>query len=103
MVRYVYNQIVSILTLVQLTKIFEERQNFDLRRLLQGSERLIDHLLTFTEREPMYLLGAVKCLPLAPSCREAISQTVVSACAKIKVLPNSSFLQEMKSSKPLRH
>lgn len=28
-----------------MTKIFEKRKNFDLRRLLAGSERLIDHLL----------------------------------------------------------
>lgn len=29
-----------------MTKIFDQRKNFDLRRLLAGSERLIDHLLT---------------------------------------------------------
>lgn len=28
-----------------MTNIFEKRKNFDLRRLLAGSERLIDHLL----------------------------------------------------------
>lgn len=28
-----------------MTKIYENRKNFDLRRLLTGSERLIDHLL----------------------------------------------------------
>lgn len=27
-----------------MTKIFEQRKNFDLRRLLVGSERLIDNL-----------------------------------------------------------
>lgn len=42
----VYNQILSTLTLSHMTKIFEQRKNFDLRRLLAGSERLIDHLLT---------------------------------------------------------
>jgi vacuolar fusion protein MON1 len=41
----VYNQILSILTLSHMNKIFEKRKNFDLRRLLEGSERLIDHLL----------------------------------------------------------
>lgn len=44
--RDVYNQILSVLTLSHMTKIFEQRKNFDLRRLLAGSERLIDHLLT---------------------------------------------------------
>lgn len=28
-----------------MTRIFEQRKNFDLRRLLGGSERLIDNLL----------------------------------------------------------
>lgn len=42
----VYNQILSTLTLSHMTKIFDQRKNFDLRRLLAGSERLIDHLLT---------------------------------------------------------
>lgn len=28
-----------------MTNIFEKRKNYDLRRLLAGSERLIDHLL----------------------------------------------------------
>lgn len=41
----VYNQILYTLTLAHLNKIFEKRTNFDLRRLLAGSERLIDHLL----------------------------------------------------------
>lgn len=42
----VHNQILSILTLSQITRTFEKRKNYDLRRLLAGSERLIDHLFT---------------------------------------------------------
>lgn len=41
----VYNQILSTLTLSHMNRIFEQRKNFDLRRLLGGSERLIDNLL----------------------------------------------------------
>jgi hypothetical protein len=37
------------------------------------------------EREPAFLLGAVKCLPLAPSMRDSITQTIVQTCGKIKV------------------
>lgn len=33
---YLHNQILSVLTSVQLTRIFEQRVNFDLRRLLGG-------------------------------------------------------------------
>ncbi|XP_039276039.1 protein SAND-like [Nilaparvata lugens] len=83
---YVYNQVVSVLTLTQLTRVFEQRGNFDLRRLLAGSERLIDHLLHFTETQPGFLLGAVKCLPMSSSTRDLISQTIVNSCAKIKNL-----------------
>lgn len=41
----VYNQIISTITLSTLNKVYENRKNFDLRRLLSGSERLIYHLL----------------------------------------------------------
>lgn len=37
------------------------------------------------EREPAFLLGAVKCLPLTPSVRDSITQTIVQTCGKIKV------------------
>ncbi|XP_063238833.1 vacuolar fusion protein MON1 homolog A isoform X2 [Bacillus rossius redtenbacheri] len=83
---YVYNQVVSVLTSTQLTRIYEQRRNYDLRRLLAGAERLIDHLLGFMEQEPAFLLGAVKCLPLAPATRDAVTQAVVQTCGKIKNL-----------------
>ncbi|XP_067002562.1 vacuolar fusion protein MON1 homolog [Anabrus simplex] len=83
---YVYSQIVSVLTSTQLTRIFEQRRNYDLRRLLAGAERLIDHLLNFMEREPAFFLGAVKCLALTPSVRDAITQTIIQTCGKIKNL-----------------
>ncbi|XP_015591269.1 protein SAND [Cephus cinctus] len=83
---YVYNQILSVLTQSQLTRVYDQRRNFDLRRLLTGSERLIDHLLNFMDREPAFFLGAVKCLPLLPSMRDSITQTIVQTCGKIKNL-----------------
>ncbi|CAD6241678.1 GSCOCG00009337001-RA-CDS [Cotesia congregata] len=83
---YVYNQILFVLTQSHLTRVYEQRRNFDLRRLLTGSERLIDHLLNFMDREPAFFLGAVKCLALAPSMRENITQTIIQTCSKIKNL-----------------
>lgn len=80
-----YNQIVSVLTQSQLTRVYDQRRNFDLRRLLSGSERLIDHLLNFMDREPAFFLGAIKCLPLVPSMRSSIAQTIIQTCGKIKV------------------
>ncbi|KAK0157325.1 hypothetical protein PV328_011082 [Microctonus aethiopoides] len=83
---YVYNQILFVLTQSTLTRVYEQRRNFDLRRLLSGSERLIDHLINFMDREPAFFLGAVKCLPLLPSMRDLITQTIVQTCGKIKNL-----------------
>lgn len=85
---YVYNQIVSVLTSSQLIRIYEQRRNYDLRRLLAGAERLLDSLLELTEREPAFLLGAVRCLPLPATTRDLISSTISSTCAKIKVIIN---------------
>jgi hypothetical protein len=82
---YVFNQIASVLTLTRLNKIYEQRQNYDLRRLLAGVERLIDHLLDLSEIEPSFTLGAVQCLSLASSVRDSISSAIVGACNKIKV------------------
>lgn len=90
--RYVYNQVVSVLTLTRVTRIFEQRLNYDLRRLLAGSERLIDHLLTFTENQPEFLLDGISCLPLSSAVRESISQAIISTCTKIKVLYSLLYL-----------
>lgn len=83
---YAFNQIVSVLTLTQLNRIFEQRRNYDLRRLLSGAERLIDHLFIFMEKDPAFLLGAVRCLPLPLNVRETVTQAIVSSCNKIRDL-----------------
>lgn len=90
--RYVYNQILFVLTQSHLTRVYEQRRNFDLRRLLTGSERLIDHLLNYMDREPAFFLGAVKCLPLLSTKRESITQTIIQTCGKIKVTLITSFI-----------
>lgn len=81
-----------MLTLQQLTRIYEQRRNYDLRRLLAGAERLIDHMLIALETQPALLLGAVQCLPLVPTTRDAITNIIVSSCNKIKVILKSSVL-----------
>ncbi|KAG6460565.1 hypothetical protein O3G_MSEX012069 [Manduca sexta] len=83
---YAFNQIVSVLTLTQLNRIFEQRRNYDLRRLLSGAERLIDHLLIFMEKDPAFLLGAVRCLPLPEKARENITNAITTTCHKIRDL-----------------
>ncbi|XP_062547011.1 vacuolar fusion protein MON1 homolog A [Armigeres subalbatus] len=90
----VYNQILSTLTLDNMQKTFERRKNFDLRRLLAGSERLIDHLLVndkcdhklVTNNPFSFMTHSVRILPLQPSIRETIIGAIQSNCCKIKNL-----------------
>uniref|UniRef100_A0A8B9Z8Z6 Vacuolar fusion protein MON1 homolog n=1 Tax=Anas platyrhynchos TaxID=8839 RepID=A0A8B9Z8Z6_ANAPL len=70
---YIYYQILSLLTWTQLNHIFQQKQNYDLRRLLAGSERITDNLLDLMAHDPSFLMGAVRCLPLAASVRDAKS------------------------------
>ncbi|XP_028406838.1 vacuolar fusion protein MON1 homolog A-like [Dendronephthya gigantea] len=74
---HVYNQILSVLTLRQLERIMNQRGNYDLRRLLGGTEKFIDSLLNLMDHEPSVLLGAVRCLPLKSSMRDIIGQSFV--------------------------
>lgn len=80
--QYIYYQIVSLLTLTQLNHIFQHKQNYDLRRLLAGSEYLTDNLLLRLDRDPGLLLSAVTCLPLSSSSRDVVSSSLQAAKAK---------------------
>ncbi|KAM9272042.1 LOW QUALITY PROTEIN: vacuolar fusion protein MON1 homolog A [Cariama cristata] len=77
---YIYYQILSLLTWTQLNHIFQQ-QNYDLRRLLAGSERITDNLLDLMAQDPSFLMGAVRCLPLAASA-DAVSTSLQQAKAK---------------------
>ena len=79
---HVYHQILSVLTLRQLERIMNQRGNYDLRRLLGGTEKFIDSLLNLMDHEPSVLLGAVRCLPLKSSVRDLIGQSFVQAKVK---------------------
>lgn len=76
---YVYNQIVSMLTQASITRIFEHKKNYDLRRLLAGSEKILDGLLNLVDYDPSFLLSAVHCLPMASSFRDSLSQILQKA------------------------
>ncbi len=81
---YVYNQVLSVLTYSQLSRIFKQRRNYDLRRLLTGAEKFLDNLLSLMDSEPSFLLGAVRCLPLDSHVRDTIAQSIAQH-AKVKV------------------
>ncbi|ROT39775.1 vacuolar fusion protein MON1 [Sodiomyces alkalinus F11] len=69
-----YMQILSTLTLPTLRNIFANRPSSDLRKPLQGTERLLSSLAdSFTKGSPSALLGALECLKLRKSQRHAIN------------------------------
>lgn len=83
---YVYYQIISMLTQASIARIFEHKKNYDLRRLLAGSEKILDGLLNLVDSDPSFLLAAVHCLPLASSLRDSLSQILQKA-----ITPNLVF------------
>ncbi|KAG9270027.1 hypothetical protein AMEX_G14937 [Astyanax mexicanus] len=83
---HVYHQIVSMLTQASINRIFQRRKNYDLRRLLFGSEKVIDGLLDVMESEAGFLLSAVQCLPLASSSRDVLNQVLQKAVTPNLVL-----------------
>lgn len=73
-----YMQILSTLTLPNLTKIFSLRASTDLRRPLKGTEVLLSALAdTFTRGSPPTLLCALECLTIRNSHRQAINDTLL--------------------------
>ncbi|XP_028669194.1 vacuolar fusion protein MON1 homolog B-like [Erpetoichthys calabaricus] len=84
--QYVYYQIISMLTQGSVARIFERKKNYDLRRLLAGSEKILDGLLNFVDSDPSFLLSAVHCLPLSSSLRDSLSLILQKA-----ITPNLVF------------
>ena len=80
---YIHNQILSTLTAAQLERIFVQRRNYDLRRMLQGSERLMTHLSQAMDSDPSFLLSAVRCLPLAATVRDNVSESIIRFAGKV--------------------
>ncbi|KAL8780080.1 MAG: hypothetical protein Q9213_006639 [Squamulea squamosa] len=73
-----YMQILSTLTLPNLTHIFSSRPSTDLRRPLQGTEPLLSALAdSFTRGSVPTLFSALECLKVRKSHREVINNTLL--------------------------
>ncbi|ORX62874.1 MON1-like protein A-like protein [Hesseltinella vesiculosa] len=71
---YLHNQIISVLTSAQLTKIFKQRVNFDLRQLLGGTEVFLDSLATSFQKDHSFMFGALEVLRLSRPMRDQIGR-----------------------------
>lgn len=70
--------------------VYEKRNNYDLRKLVAGSERWVDHLLR-NERQMkvsnssfVSLTHSVRILPMEASIRDNITSAIQANCSKIK-------------------
>ncbi|KAF9978867.1 Vacuolar fusion protein mon1b [Actinomortierella ambigua] len=87
---YLYAQIISVLTHAQMTRIFEQRNNFDLRGLISGTEIFLDSLGKNMNTDPGFILGAIQCLTIPRELRDKIG--AVLGRAKCKPLLYSLLL-----------
>ena len=68
-----YSQVGATLTVSALTRVFTQREGFDLRRLLGGTEVFLDGLSdTMTRGDPGTLLSALECVRLRKRERERL-------------------------------
>jgi len=72
---YVHSLIVSTLT-GGIEKLFQDRPFFDLRHLLEGTERMIDSLVSYLDTDPCGFCGAINTLPLAEPMRREIGNII---------------------------
>ncbi|KAI3633950.1 hypothetical protein MIR68_007554 [Amoeboaphelidium protococcarum] len=75
---WLHYQIVSITTTTQLTRIFKQHPNFDLRRLLGGTEAFLDHLCESVGFDPCYVFNAVKTLKMSDQLRQVVGNGLLN-------------------------
>ncbi|RDX42616.1 DUF254-domain-containing protein [Lentinus brumalis] len=80
---YLHLQILSVVSAEQLRRMFEQRRNFDLRRLLGGAEPFLYSLLSRLEWDMAMSTSSLHCLKLDPALRKAVADILVPA-SKIK-------------------
>ncbi|KAF9586184.1 Vacuolar fusion protein mon1b [Lunasporangiospora selenospora] len=79
---YLYAQIISVLTHSQMTRIFEQRNNFDLRGLIGGTEIFLDSLGKLMNNYAGFMLGAIQCLTMPKELRDKIGAVLGRAKSK---------------------
>ncbi|KAI0354891.1 DUF254-domain-containing protein [Trametes cingulata] len=80
---YVHLQILSVVSAGQLKRMFEQRRNFDLRRLLGGAEPFLYSLLARLEWDLAMSTSSLHCLKLDPVLRKSVADILVPT-SKIK-------------------
>lgn len=81
---YVYNQIISIVTLSLIEKIFGRHPNYDLRNKLTGTEKLVTNIIRRFKNDYGMLLNCVNSFPLRFETRDQIARMIAQQINAIK-------------------
>ncbi|GAA5970190.1 hypothetical protein JCM21900_005873 [Sporobolomyces salmonicolor] len=73
---YLYFQVLSVVTLVQLQSIFSRRSNFDLRRMMEGTEPFFHSLVDSLQTSIPILTSAIEVYRLDPHLRSEIAKAL---------------------------
>lgn len=69
-----------------MTRIFEQRNNFDLRGLIGGTEIFLDSLGKLMNTYPGFMLGAIQCLTMPRELRDKVGAVLGRAKCKVSLL-----------------
>ncbi|SGY20537.1 BQ5605_C016g08087 [Microbotryum silenes-dioicae] len=74
---YLYLQVLSIVTYSQLSGIFSKRSNFDLRRLMQGTEPFFHHLVKTLQTSFAILTSSLEVYRIDQGTREEVAKALL--------------------------
>nr|CDJ93097.1 Vacuolar fusion protein MON1 domain containing protein [Haemonchus contortus] len=81
-----FDQIVSTLSRSQLDIVYKKKgDNYDLRRLLRGTDKYMDSSVSAWRTDISLLQSAIRILPMQPSDRDYLSSTMVSCLTAAKL------------------
>jgi hypothetical protein len=81
---YCYSQILSIVTLGLINKIFNKHHNYDLRNKLTGTEKLLTNIVNRVHNDYGMLLNCVNSYPLQHETREQISRLIAQHISPLR-------------------
>ncbi|OCF42348.1 vacuolar fusion protein MON1 [Kwoniella heveanensis CBS 569] len=67
---YIHLHILSVVSSTQLSRVFQRRSNFDLSRLLEGTETFLNKLIDRAQYDFSYLTSTLQPLRMNPAVRE---------------------------------
>ncbi|GAA5901325.1 guanine nucleotide exchange factor MON1 [Sporobolomyces salmoneus] len=73
---YLYLQVLSVVTLTQLQSIFSRRSNFDLRRMMEGTEPFFHSLVNSLQTSTPILTSSMEVYRLDPNVRSEIAKAL---------------------------